>query len=225
MKEFIAKSGRDWVAINADQDPQARAQLEANGLVLPVARLGDRWVSGVDLAAVADLLGVEYETPVIMPSQELADRYNLNLDAARSIIGQMTDEMLVHTLPNRPRPMLDVANQVASVMRSFLQAYYEDKHTTGPYGKPDWVQTWQDVLSRLEETRQLFNTWWDEDGIDDPLDRVTQTYWGYPTLLEVLEREVWHTAAHPPTGVRAEGVRRHCGHRPHGCPSRRPAAS
>ena len=49
MKEFISKSGREWVAINADEDLEARAELEANGHVLPVARLGDRWVNGVDL--------------------------------------------------------------------------------------------------------------------------------------------------------------------------------
>jgi hypothetical protein len=174
MKEFIAKSGREWVAINADEDLEGRAELAANGLVLPVARLGDRWVNGVDLAA----------------------RYNLNLDVARSVITQMTDEMFAVAMPNRKRPMFDVANQVASVMRSFLAAYYDDKHDSGFYAKPDFVRTPQDVLDRLDETRQLFNTWWEEDGIDDPLDRVTETYWGYPTLLEVLEREVWHTTQH-----------------------------
>lgn len=196
MKEFISKSGRDWVAINADEDLEARAELAANGLVLPVARLGDRWVNGVDLAAVADLIGVPYQPPVILPAQELVGRYNLNLDVARAVIGQMTDEMLAHTMPNRKRPMFDVANQVASVMRAFLGAYYDDRHASGFYAKPDEVRTRADVLARLDETRRLFNAWWDEDGIDDPLDRVTPTYWGYPTLLEVLEREVWHTTQH-----------------------------
>lgn len=196
MKEFISKSGRDWVAINADEDPQARADLKANEMMLPAARAGDRWVSGVDLAAVAKLLDVPYEPPAIMPAQELAARYNLNLDVARSIIGQMTDEMLIATLPDRERPMLDVGCQVASVMRSFLSAYYDDRHDTGFYSKPDDVQAWQDVITRLDETRRLFKTWWEEDGNDDALDRVTQTYWGYPTLLEVLEREVWHTTQH-----------------------------
>jgi hypothetical protein len=196
MKEFISKSGRDWVAINADEDADARAELEANGQVLPAARLGDRWVSGVDLAAVAGLLEVPYEAPVILPAKELVERYNLNLDVARSIITQLTADMFAVAMPNRKRPMFDVANQVASVMRAFLGAYYDDKHASGFYAKPDSVRTQQDVLSRLDDTRQLFNTWWDEDGIDDPLDRVTPTYWGYPTLLEVLEREVWHTTQH-----------------------------
>jgi hypothetical protein len=196
MKEFISKSGRDWVAINADEDLQARADLTANGMVLPSARVGDRWVSGVDLAAVAKLIEVPYEPPVIMPTAELAARYNFNLDAARAIISQLTDDMLTFTLPQRKRPMLNVGCQVASVMRSFLSSYYNDRHDLAFYHLPDDVRTWADVIARLDETRALFNTWWEEDGIDDPLDRVTQTYWGYPTLLEVLEREVWHTTQH-----------------------------
>ncbi len=181
MKEFIAKSGREWVAINAEEDAEAQAELTANGLVLPVARVGDRWVNGVDLAAVADLLGVPYEAPVILPPQELADRYNLNLDAARAIIGQMTDEMLAHTMPNRKRPMFDVANQVASVMRSFLAAYNDDKHDASFYSKPDSVRTREDVLARLDETRQLFNAWWKEDGVDDPPPAPSSPRWTWPT--------------------------------------------
>lgn len=197
MKEFIAKSGRDWVAINVDEHPEIRAEIEANGMRLPLARVADRWVSGVDLAKVADLLRIPYDPPVIMPADELADRYNLNLDVARDTIAQMGDEMLAHKLPNRDREMLDVANQVASVMRAFLSAYSDDVHRAADfYDKPESVRTRQDVLHRLDETQRLFQAWWEEDGFDDPLDRVVQTSWGYPTLLEILEREVWHTTQH-----------------------------
>jgi len=196
MKEFISASGRDWVAINADERPDVRAELQARGMVLPVARLGDRWVNGVDLAAVAQLLDVPYQPPEIMPAPQLVERYRRNLDLARTTIRQMTDDMLAATLPNRQRPMFNVACQVTAVMRAFLEAYYDDRHTTASYGTPDSVRTKQDLLDRLDETRRRFDAWWLEDGIDDPLDRVTETYWGYPTLLEVLERELWHTTQH-----------------------------
>ncbi|MCU1413760.1 MAG: glutaredoxin-like protein NrdH, required for reduction of Ribonucleotide reductase class Ib [Microbacteriaceae bacterium] len=196
MKEFIQKSGKDWVAINIDESVEVQAELAKRNMVPPVAHFGDRWVNGVDLAAVAELIGVEYNPPVIMPAQDLVDRYNANLDVARGIISVMTDEMFAFSLPNRERKMFDVANQVASVMRAFLEAYYDDNHTTKSYGKPAEVQTKQDILDRLDETRRLFTLWWTEDGFDDPLDRVTQTYWGFPTLLEVLEREIWHTTQH-----------------------------
>jgi len=195
MKEFISQSGRDWVEINADH-PEVRAELEQVGILVPAARVGDRWVNGVDLAAVADLLGVPYSPPVMLSPEDLADRYTLNLGVARAMIGQMTDEMLAHELPGRHRRMLDVACQVASVMRSFLSAYHDDRHDIVFYSTPDAVRTREDVLDRLDATQAAFTTWWEQDGIDDPLDRVTETYWGYRTLHEILEREVWHTTQH-----------------------------
>lgn len=196
MKEFIQQSGRDWVAINVDERRDVLAELKERGMVPPVARVGTRWVSGVDLAAVAELIGVAYSPPFILAPDELVARFNLNLDAARSTISEMTVEMFAANLRDRERPMFDVANQVASVMRAFLEAYYDDRHTADSYSTPPEVKSPQDIIDRLDETRRLVNEWWAEDGFDDPLDRVTPTYWGYPTLHEVLEREVWHTTQH-----------------------------
>jgi uncharacterized damage-inducible protein DinB/glutaredoxin len=196
MKEFIEKSGKAFTAINVDEDPSALEKLKASGLLLPAACVGDECVNGVDLAAVASLIGVNYDPPVMLTPSELVERYNLNLSAGRRFIAQMTDAALEFQLPGRNREMLDVADQVAMVGRSFLEAYYDDRHNVAYYQKPDFVQTRQQVLDRLDETLRLVNKWWDEDGQDDPLDRVTQTYWGYPTLHEILEREVWHTTQH-----------------------------
>lgn len=197
MKEFISRSGRKWVAINVDERPDAQAELAANGMRVPAARVADRWVSGIDLAAVAALIDVPYDPPKILPSEELVTRYLSNLHVARATISQMTPQMLSHRLPDRRREMLDVANQVASVMRAFLAAYSDDRHAAVEfYDKPAEVQTQQDLLDRLDATERLFTTWWEEDGVDDPLDRVVQTSWGYPTLHEILEREVWHTTQH-----------------------------
>lgn len=61
---------------------------------------------------------------------------------------------------------------------------------------PAGVRIAQDLAAQAEDTRARFNKWWERDGSDDPLDRVISTYWGYRTLHEVLEREVWHTAQH-----------------------------
>lgn len=197
MKEFISQSGKAWVAINVDERLEARMELADNGMRVPAARVGDRWVSGIDLAAVADLIGVPYDPPTLLPREQLAARYLAMVRIAGATIAQMTPEMLSYRLPNRNREMLDVANQVASVMRAFLTAYSDDRHAAVQYyDKPADVQTQRDLLARLEETERQFGVWWEEDGIDDPLDRVVPTSWGYPTLHEILEREVWHTAQH-----------------------------
>ena len=196
MKEFLEKSGKPFTAINVDEHPEAREKLNAHNLLLPATFIGDRGVNGVDLGAVAELIGVPYEPPVMMSPEQLVERYNLVLDAARADIAEMTPEMLEYHLPERQRPMLHVAAQVSRVMRAFLTAYEDDAHDKGFYSMPDEITSKEDVLAELDMTRKMFNRWWEDEGQDDPLDRVTPTYWGYPTLHEVLEREVWHTTQH-----------------------------
>jgi glutaredoxin len=196
MKEFLEKSGKPFLAVNVDEHPEARVKLNAHSMLLPAVAVGDRMVNGVDLGAVAELIGVPYEPPVMMPPAQLVERYRAVLGVARRYIPQMTPEMLGYTLPNRNRPMLHVANQVASVMRAFLTAYEDDAHDKDFYSMPADITTREQVLDRLDTTLAMFDRWWKLDGFDDPLDRVTPTYWGYPTLHEVLEREVWHTTQH-----------------------------
>jgi glutaredoxin len=196
MKEFIAASGFTFRSIDVEADPAARERLSAQGMRAPVAGIGDRLVPGGSLADVAELIGVEYTEPAILPADELMSRYDLNLDAGLRYVRQMPQAALDYKLPNRDRPMFDVACQVASVARSFLAAYYDDAHTKLFYTTPDDVRTKEDLIARAEETRALMHAWWEDDGFDDPLDRVTQTHWGYPTLHQVLEREVWHTTQH-----------------------------
>jgi hypothetical protein len=148
MKEFIGKSGREFIAINTDQNDEARARLTEHGMVLPTIHVGDRWASGVDLAVVAELIGVDWNPPLIMPREELVERYRTNLEVGRGLIVQLTDEMLVHELPGRNRQMLDVADQVAVVIRAFPHQYYEDASTNKYYFEPEQVKTKQDVLER-----------------------------------------------------------------------------
>jgi len=196
MKEFLEKAGRAFHAINLQESLEGQAKLARLGVIAPAACVGDICVSGLDLAAVAALVGVDYEPRPMLSPAALIDRYNMNLDAGRRYIRQMSDDMLAYSLGNRDRPMISVAYQVAMLGRSFLAAYNEDRHDIQYYMKPDDITSRDQILRLAEETRRLMNQWWAEDGEDDPLDRVTQTYWGYPTLHEVFEREVWHTTQH-----------------------------
>ena len=84
MKEFLEKSGLDFVAINVDEHPEAKAKLAKHGVLLPATCVGDRCVNGVDLASVAELVGVEYRArrmlrirPVRSPRPHLRPRRNL----------------------------------------------------------------------------------------------------------------------------------------------------
>jgi len=196
MKEFIEASGVPFEAINLDAEPERGEKLKRNDVFAPAVCVGDRCVNGVSLAAVAELVGIDYEAPEMLSPAELRARYDVIFDASCRYIRQMPESLFDEQLPGRDRGFVDVACQTMSVMRSFLSAYYDDRHRTSFYLTPDDVRTKDDLLARGGETHASFVTWWEEDGCDDPLDRVVKTYWGHRTLHEILEREVWHTAQH-----------------------------
>jgi glutaredoxin len=197
MKEFIEKTGVEYESYNIDAEPERRAKLYDHGINnVPAVCIGDRCITGVDLAAVAELMGVEYTVIPPLPADVLVGRYRLLIQALHRYLRQLPEGGLDYRLPNRKRPMRNMINQIASVMRAFLSAYYKDDYDTSCYRKPDEIQTVDDISRRADETLASFEKWWAEDGFDDPLDRIVTAYWGMPTLHEVLERETWHTAQH-----------------------------
>jgi hypothetical protein len=213
MKEFVAKTGHPYVAYNIDVEPERGFGLDGPGLrdprvpdphdptrgmlMLPLAARGGRIVSGLDLAAISELIGFDYQPHTPLPPAELLRRYRIVVEALCRYMAQMTDEGLAYELPGRRRPLLHFATQSASVGRSFLAAYDDHVHDKAYYRPhPAQIQTSADVIARAHETLRLVDEWWERDGFDDPLDAVIETYWGHRTLHEVWEREVWHTAQH-----------------------------
>jgi glutaredoxin len=196
MKEFVESTGKPFIAINVDADPEQKAKIMAKGLFLPVAGLGDKYVNGANLEEVAELAGVPYEPRALLSAAELKSKYELIMAAFLRYLAQMPPEGLEYKLSNRDRPMLDVAYQCACVARAFLSAYYEDNHDVSIYEIVDGVRGADDIEVLAHETLDMVDKWWTRDGQDDELDRVIGTYWGYRQLHEVFEREVWHTAHH-----------------------------
>jgi len=197
LKEFMEGSGVTFEEINVLEHPRRADKLKPLGLYTPAVCVGDRCVSGTGLDVVANLIGIRYERARMLAPPVLAARYERVLDAACRYIAQLPPAGLGYTLPGRDRPMIDVANQTASVIRGFLAAYYDGTHDRQFTKLPADVRTVDDLLDRAAETRTRFRAWWEEDGSDDPLNRVIATpWWGHRTLHEVFEREVCHTAQH-----------------------------
>jgi glutaredoxin/uncharacterized damage-inducible protein DinB len=196
MKEFVQRSGVEFTAINAEADERGADKLRRHELHAPAACVGDRCVDGHHLDQVADLLGIPYEQPVMLSPYELHIRYGSINEALCRFLGQMPLGADEYRLPGRRRSMLDLANHTSLVARAFLKAFHENKHDTSIYKRLSPVSGFPEVIAMAEKTRHLMDTWWDEDGQDDPLDRVVESYGGYQTLHQVLERETWHTAQH-----------------------------
>lgn len=196
MKEFVEKTGKPYTAINVESEPERAGRLRERGMRIPALCVGDTCVNGVHLPTVAALLGVDYTPPVMLSPAELSGRYRVITDKLRVLVGQITPEAATFTLPGRERDLLQVACHAACVMRYFLGKYEDDAF---PGFFPDIEPRFKDtgeLDTYIAETQRLFEQWWQEDGIHDPLDTVLPVYWGHRTLHEALEREVWHTAQH-----------------------------
>jgi glutaredoxin len=199
LKEFVEKTGLHFVHINLQFHPDARDELKRNGLPgAPAAALNGRYVRGNNLAEVAELIGVEYDGTVVLSPQELKDRFDRVTAAFGRYLAQMQQDKATWAfcLPNRDRTMLDTASHGATVSRTMPKVYYTDVFDLGLYALPGDVSTIEEVAGLLAETRRQVDEWWEQDGIDDSYERVVLTNSGHRTLLEVWEREVWHTAHH-----------------------------
>ena len=196
LKEFVERAGVEVEEVNIDAKPERRTELEKAGVWPPAIRVGERFANGLNLNEVADLLGVEYNVPPPLPPTELYDRYLAIQEVFAKVLAIAPEGFLQRTLPGRNRDMTDVAVQVSAVMRCFLVAYETGKYDDSFHYRPDDVRTIADLKARADKTLELFMKWWDQEGFDDPLDNVVDTYWGHHTLHEVFEREVWHSAQH-----------------------------
>ncbi len=166
---------------------------------MPIVCSGDRCVPGGDLKAIADLIGFEYDPPVMLTPEQLSVRWDHILEAACRYIRQIPDGGLAVKSPDRDRSLLDLCFHVVHIGRTFLIAYDEDVRESWrgiQMRAPEDVQTVEALAAYGEGTRVLLREWWERAGQYDPMDRVLETYWGAHSLHEVMERETWHTTQH-----------------------------
>jgi glutaredoxin len=199
LKEFMEKSGKEYVAYNCDAEPQHREKLARQGRQVPTLCLGDRCVPGVDLVAVAELIGVDYTPPEMLRPEALYERYLVINTTLQRLTAQLTEEAAAFKLPNRDRTLTQLAGHAGRTMRYFIGKYYDDEYDGEDYLYDAGFISVPELVEYIEETRQMFVKWWETDGSEDPMDddgTVLSLYWGHRTVHEGLEREVWHTAQH-----------------------------
>jgi glutaredoxin len=199
MKEFVEKLGVPFVAIDVNANPSEAQRLAALELSVPAAVLGNSGVSGVDLAGIAELIGVEYDPPPILAPAVLKSRFDDVIDVAIALFGQIPPEGLDYKSPDRDRTLRQLALHIATIMRGFTVVEETNIYTAGYEFMPDGVGdtgTTDDLIALTAQTRDDFDQWWDQIGYDDAFDRVLESNTRSWTLLEALERSVWHTVHH-----------------------------
>lgn len=189
----------DFEPVNIHANPEGQARLKAHGLTsVPAVCVGDECVSGVDLLAVATLVGIPYEERSMLPPDSLCRKFDLVLAAACRYFRQVPLQALAYKSPDRDRSLRALGLHIFDLPLAFLQGYESGTLRLG--GRPAPADaaaiSGAEIAALGDEARAALARWWQETGRFDPLDRVIETYWGAHTLHEALERETWHTAQH-----------------------------
>jgi uncharacterized damage-inducible protein DinB len=185
--------------VNIAGNAEGRLRLLGHGLdSVPAVCLDDECVPGGDLGAIAGLLELDYEPPVKLTPEQLLDKWMLVLEAAQRYLRQASFTGLSHKSPDRDRTFRELGWHIVLIPRAFVTAYDTNEFPNRLFAEKDVPVelTGDDIATAMAESQRVVQTWWQDAGLQDPLDRVLETYWGAHTLLESFEREVWHTAQH-----------------------------
>ena len=198
MKEFLSVRGVGFESCDVANDVGAAGRLRALGLrSVPVVAVADDagqvegHAFGVDLEAVAALVGVSFRAEPRLPAQELKRRLGVALDIATLLALQFPPDRLHDKLPRRDRTCLALANHVVEIGAVLLRVSGGEPFDVDASGAvPDVDQDAAALRSRAVALASRL-----EDA-DLAASLMVETFFGPQPLHAVLERCAWHAMQH-----------------------------
>lgn len=202
MKDHLTTRGVDFVSINVVKNTVALDELRDLGVMaLPVVARGDRYVIGLDMERVFDLVGLDEAPPDPLSAEELVDRIDQMILSAIRFTGQLPASQYERTIPGRDRTYLGLANHIISHVEMFMSL------TGGASFTLEHVD--EEVLRGLEKqidspaaldsrgqaaTAELHN--WLADINEVELGRIVSTFFGDQPLHSLLATCAYSVAQH-----------------------------
>lgn len=163
---------------------------------VPIVRRGDDWADGKDLAAVAELVGLDHEAEPL-PVEELGDRLDTYLDATQGFLQRLPGDELETEIPNRPRSYADLVQHIFSLPDVFMMHEAGVSMDGVPRMEHDWDHHSKRALSTYgSSVRGRLSDWFEDPGQSCDWSATADVFWGTPTKHEFLERTTWHTGQH-----------------------------
>ncbi len=197
-KEYLARRGVPFVAINAASDPGAREAMAALGArSVPVVAVGERFIYPQKQSDIEAFLGLEPLVEERLPPAELARRIAIVLPAAQRYIRQIPDAVLDVKFRNSVRLLRGIAHHVFRIVDAFVDAMEDGVELTNELimDATELVQPGDDVVAYGDAVIARFHDWW-EAYPDKACTASMDTYFGPASVHEVLERTAWHSAQH-----------------------------
>lgn len=153
---------------------------------------GARWVPGVDLGQVAELLEVDYEaTPALSPDVLIA-RLRHALATSTRLTAQFPAANLSDRLPERDRTNLALANHIVEIAAGYVKVASGADFDHGVSAAIPDAEVGREALAARSEG--VVAALVGESPLS-PADQV-ETFFGPATLHAVLERCTWHVVQH-----------------------------
>lgn len=179
-------------------DVDAAASLRALGLrSVPVVALAKEaggakgFAFGVDLRAVAELVGVPFQASPALPVEELKQRLRAALEIATRLASEFPPERLQDKLPRRNRTCLGLANHVVEIAVVFLRVCAGASFdVVASAAVPKTELSVADLRVRSKTVALQL------EEVEVQGSRVVETFFGPQPLHLVLERCAWHTMQH-----------------------------
>ncbi len=189
---MLSIRGIDYVSRDIANDDEAAARFGALGVTsVPVVATAGRWVPGIDLALVADLLGLEYNPQPALPAEVLIGRLRHALSTASRLIAQFPAQNLGDTPANRDRTWLALANHIVEIAAGYLEVDAGRGFDIEVSAAVPAVEYDRSALARRSRTVEAALA----RQTPEP-ERPVATFFGPATLHAVLERCAWHAAQH-----------------------------
>jgi glutaredoxin len=198
-KEFLQKHGVPFLSRNVLEDESAYEELERFGLKqVPIVTRGDTWANGQILRDVAQLCGIAYGAPKMLPVPEMRRRMDAVLAGTARFLAQMPDEALAQELPNRPRTFAQLGWHISNIADAFLEHEDGIPLTFDSYMRvPEPEQSGRaELIAYAGTMRRRMDEWFDGPGRACDWSRRADVYYGEQTMHEFLERTVWHAGQH-----------------------------
>lgn len=183
-------------SVDIEAEPAGRAELKRLGVpAVPAVVTTGGVVHGWNPDALAELVGVRYESARRLSPTALAERLDRVLAAAGRVVQAVASEHLRLQHPGRDRSLHQLAYHLFRLSLAYRDAILERRlpetwlQEMAPAGLPDGIA----LAGYGTAVRAALRAWL---GTEVATVGTVETYYGAQSAHELLERTVWHAAQH-----------------------------
>jgi hypothetical protein len=193
---LLSSWGVPFEGVDVEAHPDRKRELEPHGVPRVPATIHDgRAVHGWNPKALAELVGVKYETVERLAPDELARRMDRVLAATQRIVAQLPPAALDTKAPDRNRTVRQIAWHVFR-----LSLWFRETRETGMLpdtayndADPATIGDAAQIVRFGDEVRAKLGEWFRRPGW---CHGSVETYYGPQTAHDFMERTTWHAAQH-----------------------------